>query len=468
MVRRLAPVCVLGLLVLLCAGAVFASPASGAPAAPVSNVPAPGAQDPGAQDHDARVLGGQVPGATKDPRASDAWTSSTVASGTSDGSAANERRRESAEDANVLATGTLLTGRVSLYPRAIRLRHSGAANGRIIASVVTFTARGGEGAILESVDDGRTFQQVGSIPAAQQAGTQGLCCASIVELPTQVGDLPAGTLLWAGSVGQDAGPDRRMTQRVWQSRDLGRTWSYLSTCAESPNARGMWEPELSVDSQGRLVCHFADETVGAEGSQRLARKVSTDGVTWSPAQETVASRPGAGRPGMPVVRRLPDGSYVMVYEICAMPGQYDCAIYLRRSADGWDWGDPSDPGTMLVAASGRYFTHTPTLAVIPRGDGGARLVLVGQLLQEPDGSIAAGNGATLMVNERDGDGPWREVAAPVAVPDAFNNYCPNYSSTLVPSTDGRSILEIATDYAEDGECKAYYATGRLGSAPIGG
>src|SRR5690606_9123028 len=120
-----------------------------------------------------------------------------------------------------LATGTLLTGKVSLYPRAIRLRHSGAANGRIIASVVTFTERGGEGAILESVDDGRTFQQVGSIPAAQQAGTQGLCCASIYELPTQVGDLPAGTLLWAGSVGQDAGSDRRMTQRVWRSHDLG-------------------------------------------------------------------------------------------------------------------------------------------------------------------------------------------------------------------------------------------------------
>jgi hypothetical protein len=424
MTRRLAPACVLGLVVLLCTGAVFVSPASGTPAP------------------NTRTSEGSLDGRVG------RWQASETAVG-------------------ALATGTLLTGRVSLYPRAIRLRHSGTANGRVIASVVTFTERGGEGAILESVDDGRTFQQVGSIPAAHQAGTQGLCCASIYELPTRVGDLPAGTLLWAGSVGQDAGPDRRMTQRLWQSQDLGRTWTYLSTCAESPNTRGMWEPELSVDRDGRLVCHFADETVGAAGSQRLARTVSTDGVTWSPVQETVASRPGAGRPGMPIVRRLPDGSYVMVYEICAAPGQYDCALYLRRSADGWDWGDPADPGTMLVAASGRYFTHTPNLAVIPRGDGGARLVLVGQLLQNADGSVAAGNGATLMVNEREGHGPWREVPAPVAVPGAYNNYCPNYSSTLLPSTDGRSILEIATDYAEDGVCKAYYATGRLAGTTAG-
>jgi hypothetical protein len=354
-----------------------------------------------------------------------------------------------------------LTGNVSLYPRAIRLRHNGAANGRIIASVVTFTDRGGEGAILESVDDGRTFHQVGSIPASQQAGTPGLCCASIFELPRRVGDLRAGTLLWAGSVGADAGPDRRMTQRVWRSDDLGRTWSYLSNCAESPSPRGMWEPEFSVDAAGRLVCHFADESEGVEGSQRLARTVSTDGVTWGTKQVTVQSRPGAFRPGMPVVRQLPDGTYLMVYEICGVPGQYDCAVYSRTSPDGADWGDPDDTGTMIAATSGRYFTHTPTIAVVPRSGDTARIVLVGQLLQNADGTQAAGNGATLMVSERNGRGPWREIPAPVAVPDAYNNYCPNYSSTLVPSQDGQRILEIATDYADNGVCMAYFATGRL-------
>ncbi|HEY6739762.1 MAG TPA: sialidase family protein [Actinopolymorphaceae bacterium] len=366
-------------------------------------------------------------------------------------------------DTGTMATGQELTGRVSLYPRAIRLQHSGETNGRIIASVVTFTERGGEGQILESTDDGRSFRSIGAIPASQQAGTQGLCCASIFELPRRVGDLPAGTLLWSGSVGADAGPDRRMTQRIWRSDDHGRTWSYLSTCSEAPNARGQWEPELSVDAEGRLVCHFADETEGPEGSQRLVRRVSTDGVTWGPKQVTVASREGAFRPGMPVVRRLPNGSYVMTYEICGVPGQYDCAIYWRTSPDGNDWGDPADTGRMIRAVSGRYFSHTPTITVIPRPGGPSRIVLVGQLLQNPDGSIAEGNGATIMVNEQDGNGPWREESAPVAVPGAYNNYCPNYSSTLVATLDRRSLIEIATDYAANGECIAYFDT-----APISG
>lgn len=358
------------------------------------------------------------------------------------------------------ANGTPLMDGVSLYPRAIRLAHSGAANGRIIASVVTFNDQGGVGAIFESTDEGASFQRIGSIPATAQAGTEGLCCASIFELPSRVGDMPAGTLLWAGSVGADAA-DRRMTQRVWRSDDHGRTWSYLSNCAEAPNNLGMWEPEFSIDSAGRLVCHFADETDSTDGGQQLARTVSSDGVTWEPKQVTVQSQAGLHRPGMPVVRRLPNGGYVMVYEICGSPGQYDCAVYWRTSADGTNWGDPADPGQRIASETGRYFTHTPTISLIPKSDGGARVLLVGQLLAEPDGQPAAGNGSTLMVNEDSGNGPWREIAAPVQVPDAYNNYCPNYSSTLVPTNDGQNVLEIATDYDDADVCRAYFASGPL-------
>ncbi len=157
----------------------------------------------------------------------------------------------------------------------------------------------------------------------------------------------------------------------------------------------------------------------------------------------------------------------MVYEICGVPGQYDCAVYVRTSPDGANWGDPSDTGQRIAAVSGRYFTHTPTIAVVPGKGVGApsRVILVGQLLEEADGTQAAGNGATLMVSENDARGPWRELPAPVAVPGAYNNYCPNYSSTLVPSLDGQRVLEIATDYAADGACKAYFATGGLTRRP---
>ncbi|MEK8169341.1 hypothetical protein NKH77_04665 [Streptomyces sp. M19] len=38
------------------------------------------------------------------------------------------------------------------------------------------------------------------------------------------------------------------------------------------------------------------------------------------------------------------------------------------------------------------------------------------------------------------------------------NYCPNYSSALLPSTDGTRLLEIATDL-DGSTCKPYFATG---------
>jgi hypothetical protein len=39
--------------------------------------------------------------------------------------------------------------------------------------------------------------------------------------------------------------------------------------------------------------------------------------------------------------------------------------------------------------------------------------------------------------------------------------CRNLSPTLLASPDSRSLLEIATDFDDDGVCKAYYATGSI-------
>jgi hypothetical protein len=48
----------------------------------------------------------------------------------------------------------------------------------------------------------------------------------------------------------------------------------------------------------------------------------------------------------------------------------------------------------------------------------------------------------------------------VTVPSPEVNYCENYSSPLLPSADGRRVLQIATDF--DGTvCRAYFATGGL-------
>lgn len=358
------------------------------------------------------------------------------------------------------AARELLRDGTGLYPRVIRLAHGGAENGRVLASVVSFVDNAnGIGAIYESTDDGASFTEVGTVADPEAADGQGLCCATLYELPRQIGEMPAGTLLWAASVGAE---DRPMALRIWKSNDIGRSWSYLSSCAVATNDGGLWEPEFSIDADGQLVCHYADETDPGH-SQKLVATRSADGVTWSAPVETVASNDGAHRPGMPVVRQLPDSSYLMSYEICALGGQYDCSVYVRHSANGWDWGDPAAHGTRVYTVEGKYFSHAPTIAWGPSASNeNGNVFLIGQILQNPDGSVGAGNGSTIFVNSEAGNGSWNEIEAPVAVTDPYNNFCPNYSSTLLPSVDGTSILEIATD-DDGGICRPYFATGVTGS-----
>src|ERR1044072_7353757 len=113
-----------------------------------------------------------------------------------------------------LSPASAAPGRVQLvdglgiYPRLIRLEHSGAANGRILASVTSSDASGKLSPIMESTDEGATFHKIGFVRDSE--GWKGQCCATLFELPSQVGAMPAGTLLWAASMGQDGGANRRI------------------------------------------------------------------------------------------------------------------------------------------------------------------------------------------------------------------------------------------------------------------
>jgi len=364
---------------------------------------------------------------------------------------------EGADGAAPTATGTPLRNGTGMYPRLVRLQNSGNANGTLVAGVVDFDPSGGVGVIYRSTDNGATFGEVGAVHDPGTAG--GFCCSTLFELPSQVGAMPAGTLLWAASVGQDA-PERRMAVPIWQSQDQGSTWTYLSTCRAAENTGGIWEPELSLNNAGELVCHYADETDPAH-SQQLRESFSADGITWSAPFPTVAPPDRNLRPGMANVRKLGDGTFYMSYEICATGDQYDCSTHFRTSGDGANWGPPDDAGPRLFSDAGQYFTHAQTLARIDNGTGPTRLALVGQQLRDGNGAIAGGSGSTVLVNDSGGTGPWRAIPAPVSVPSPPNAPCPNYSSTLASTADGATLVEIATDL--DGPvCKPFYA-----SAPSG-
>ncbi|MGH3763272.1 sialidase family protein [Actinophytocola sp.] len=342
------------------------------------------------------------------------------------------------------------------YPRVIRLEHSGAANGRILGSVVSVVDGDGVGIIVESTDGGATFQHVGTVTDPAGADSRGLCCATLFELPRQIGDMPAGTLLWATSAGYNLpNAERRVKQRLWESRDHGRTWTFKSDIATQPNRFNAWEPELSVSADGHLVAFWSDESDKPNHDQKLVQARSTDGVTWTDKRDTVKNADFYVRPGMAGVRQLPDGTYLMVYEVCNLDEPL-CSAYLRTSADGWDYGDPFNLGTGIRTTDGKYPRHTPTVTVGPSG----QLVLASEMLVNADGTHAPGNGRSLLVNDNLGQGPWREIPAPVPVPDPNNEGCRNFSPSVLASTDGASVLHVATETV-DGACRAFYATGPI-------
>lgn len=342
----------------------------------------------------------------------------------------------------------------SSYPRVIELAHAGAANGRIIASVTSVVDGSQVAVVLESTDDAASFHHVATIKDPDGANGRGMCCGTLFELPVGVGDMPAGTLLWAATTGYKLPEAQRHTkQRLWESRDHGHTWTFKSDIATSPNKYNAWEPDLSVSTDGYLVANWADESDKPNHDQKLVQARSADGVTWTDQRDTVKNADFFVRPGMPGVRRLNDGTYFMVYEVCNLDEPL-CSAYFRTSTDGWNYGDPFDLGTGIRTADGKYPRHTPTISVGPTG----QLVFVGEMLVNADGSHAPGNGTTLLVNDQNGAGPWREIPAPVPVPEPDNEGCRNFSSSLIAGAD--SVFEAAAENV-DGVCKVLYATGPI-------
>ncbi|WP_408629866.1 sialidase family protein [Amycolatopsis aidingensis] len=356
------------------------------------------------------------------------------------------------------AERTLLHPDMGAYPRLIRTEHGGfGRDGRIIASVNSRDGWGDYAAIYESTDEGESFHPVGEVRDPE--GRAGMCCGTLYELPQRVGRLRAGTLLWAASYGLRAGPNRRVAIKIWSSRDLGRSWSFLSEGARSHNHDGIWEPEFNVDAGGTLWMHYADETEAPQYAQVLNRVASNDGLHWGTKQRTMAIPPHPVRPGMPIVRRLPDGRYYFGYEICNF-GDHYCDPYYKISEDGANFGNPSAPGTQITTAEGHHFQHAQTVTLFP-GPNGVRLVMVGQIYVNDAGKPLPGNGKTLLINDRLGAGPWHPRPAPVEVTDPFDNPCPNYSSTLLPVDKGENVLQIAAEYDPDGVCRAYFGKGPL-------
>lgn len=321
----------------------------------------------------------------------------------------------------------------SFYPRMIRLAASGGANGRLLAS---HDFNGSTSAIYESTNDGATWAQVGSITVPEPWH----CCSALWEVPQQLGSTAAGTLFWA-TTGRNG---TAHTLRIYRSTNQGRNWTQHAVAATGNT--GIWEPEFTVDSAGRLVMFYASEEYKSGGyNQLIAHKVSTDGgLTWGADVFDVAISDGGDlRPGMPVVRKLPNGSYLMSYEIC---GSRACDVYVRTSANGSAWGTPGNLGTRVESTNGHHFSHTPTITWVNDGSPQGRILLTAQLLKRnSNNSINEDlNGRVYMFNTNGGNGVWTEHATPLATPiNTGGDACTNYSSQLLASSNNQRVLQLA-------------------------
>ncbi len=342
------------------------------------------------------------------------------------------------------ATGTELPNS-TLYPRLIRIAHgSPSANGHLLASTT--------GRVFESSDEGKTFHLLSQ--PVPQPGSKERCCATLFELPIDVGALKAGTLLYSASTYTGSVP----SIEVYSSTDGGRTWVFHSVVKRAGDEKhGLWEPQFAVTQTGALAVFWSDETDPC-CSQKLAQARSTDGRTWTAEQDTVRTAVSSDRPGMVTLAQLPSGTWFMTYEVC---GHFNCGVFVRTSRDGWNYGDPASLGDLIRTAAGEYFAHAPQVAWIPT-DGGSLLV-VGQMLYRSDGTVdPQQNGRVLFRNiAPENHGTWTVMSAPIDVPRAFDNYCPNYSSALMSTDAGSSLLELASDYDAAHRCTTYYATGAI-------
>jgi hypothetical protein len=339
------------------------------------------------------------------------------------------------------------------YPVAVRLSHSGAANGTVLA---TFERNAGDSTdpppgwlIYRSTDDGQSFSKLSEVAPAVHPDWTFTVQPHLMELSQAAGGFPAGTLLLATGLMPD--PITQTELQVYASTDHGATWSYVSDIATAgPGGSGVWEPFLNQLPDGRIVAYYSHEGVSGH-SQIIAEKVSSDGgKTWGTETPIWQSADLSDRPGMPTVARMGNGKYLMSVEDCGAPGDY-CAAHTKISSDGLTWGSGAgDMGTQAVAASGHRMHGNPFVTWSPAGSQNGTVILVGKDVTTSNPDQMAGNhGQTLFVNYNYGTGTWWELTAPV--PWVAGGYQSGYRSAALPSSDGTDLLYLTSTYSGSGQ-----------------
>ena len=327
-------------------------------------------------------------------------------------------------------------------------------NGKLIAilsagSVAGSNTTGGAGCVMMSEDDGKTWQCIAR-PAETlypDLSSQG-SMAHVYELPAQVGEMPAGTLLYSYNSVDYSTTSGKSILAVWRSFDCGYTWEEYVIIDEAGGLKeGVWEPFMIYSEEDQyLYCFYSDDS-DPDHDQKVVYKRSKDGVKWEGEGGKIGSGTGkdvepvdvvamansASRPGMPVITKMGNGEYFMVYEFFAT-GAGDCPIYYRTTKDLSDWGDPNNAGTLIP--NGKW--SSPACAWIDAGGECGVLVV---------GSKGASNNGYIMISVDYGK-TWQTIEDPHASrPIKGDGDRVGYSAGMWVGADKKTLYYINSDNA---------------------
>ncbi|MEV0160473.1 ricin-type beta-trefoil lectin domain protein [Nonomuraea fuscirosea] len=365
------------------------------------------------------------------------------------------------------------------YPRAIRLDHDGSPNETMLA---TYARRGHNARasfpIHRSTDGGRTWSANPISTITSNTPGWDLGAPVLYEVPRTANGLNQGDLLASGTAWAEGNFTAQKVE-VFKSTDHGVTWTYLSNCTQTsgqPNSigHGIWEPWFLLTPNNTLACFISDERPANSptNNQVIGHYTSGDGgQSWSATmtQDVVFPADNLARPGMSIVTALPNGTFLMAYELCrdATDADHACEVYTKTSSNGLSWG--SGAGTLVRTSDQRELLHTPYVAWLPGGGANGTLLLSGQrVVAGPTGNktVLGESGQVLFANTDLGAGAWTEIEAPVHI-SPTGGYapgvpsCPGYSSPIVPSANGTDFLYLAATHLTGNQCQVRYGIGTL-------
>ena len=351
------------------------------------------------------------------------------------------------------------------YSRIICLKNNGSSNGVLLCTFdqlkkVLVDIGNGQKIlkqvypIYRSSDGGESWELISNV-YDREFGLMRTSQPCIYELPKQVGDMPAGTILLAGNIFDDS-PFTQSRIVIYKSLDGGYTWSFLSQvdnggpCKYDPSTSStttsVWEPFLNIGKDGKLVCYYSDERQKSKGIlQAVSFKTSSDGKIWSSLKNVTAITNKNDRPGMITVSALPNGKYIATYEVVNRPSisRNNAVVYCKFSNDGVTW-DAGSLGTRVSLADGRGIGSSPYVKWVDAGGPNGMVIISAKWATDSKDNISGGQ--NFYVNYNLGEGTWERL--PMAVTyDADDNhggYFSGFSQSFDVSIDN-NILYHATN-----------------------